>query len=190
MRLSIIIPYYNTYEYTTKLLQNLTSQLRDNMEILIIDDGCVELRLDEYKSDNVKIWHTTENSGNASRPRNIGLDYAKGEYIAFIDSDDNVSDDYIEQILKAMEKNTDIIYLSWEYPGYQAIMKTKPKDWNCSVWCRVYKKSLIGNVRFREDLRIAEDCNFNIRLHPKTSCCIEKIIYFYNSGREGSLTNG
>ena len=189
MTLSIIIPYYKTYDLTVKLLDTLIPQLTDEVEVLIIDDGCVELRLDEYKSDNVRIWHTVENSGNASTPRNIGLDYAKGKYIAFIDSDDMIKENYVKKVLSAIKQDKDIIYLSWEYPGYQAIMTVKPQGWNCAVWCRVYKRSLIGDVRFR-DMKIAEDYDFNNRLKPKSSCCIKEIIYFYNSRREGSLTNG
>jgi glycosyltransferase involved in cell wall biosynthesis len=190
MKLSIIIPYYKTYELTKNLLETLIPQLTKEIEVLIIDDGCNELRLDEFKKTNIKILHKKENSGNASVPRNIGLDMAIGEYITFIDSDDMISNNYIEKILQAIKLNKDIIYLSWEYPGHKQIMTIKPPTWNCSVWCRVYKKELIGKTRFREDLKIAEDWDFNQKITPKTSCCIKDIIYYYNSGREGSLTNG
>ena len=96
MRLSIITPYYNTLEYTKKLAEMLEPQLTDDIEWIIIDDGCNEKELDKLKA---KVIHLEKNSGGASRPRNIGLDNACGEYIAFIDSDDMVSNDYIECIL-------------------------------------------------------------------------------------------
>ena len=189
-KLSIIIPYYNTYEYTRNLLVMLKSQLTTEVEILVIDDGCNEKELDRFKRDEIKIVHLDKNSGGASRPRNIGLDLAKGEYITFIDSDDMVSDDYIQKILKAIEKKPDIIFLSWQSKVQKVIMNMQPPRWNCAVWCRVYKRDIIGNIRFDESLRIAEDWKFNEQIKFKTKECIKDIIYYYNNGRKGSLLNG
>lgn len=184
MRLSIIIPYYNTYEYTEKLLEVLIPQLTKEVEVIIIDDGCKEERLDKYESSNIHIRHLLNNSGGASVPRNIGLAGATGEYITFIDSDDMVSNDYIERIFKAM--GSDIIFLSWSSDEVSVKMDLHPPKWNCSVWCRVYKREIIGNTRFPEDLKIAEDYVFNQNIKYKTSNVIKKYVYFYNI-REGSI---
>ena len=190
MKLSIIIPYYNTIEYTRDLLVILNKQIRDDIEIIIVDDGCDEKELDKFGNDNIKIVHLKENSGGASKPRNIGLDLAVGEYIAFIDSDDLVTDDYILKIMKKIEKKPDIIFLSWCSKEQEFIMQIKPPRWNCAVWCRVYKRDIIGNIRFDENLRIAEDWKFNEMIKYKTSLCVKDIIYYYNNGRKGSLING
>lgn len=183
MLLSIITPYYNTLKYTKELAQILEPQLNDKVEWIIIDDGCNEKELDSFKA---KVIHLPTNSGNASIPRNVGLDKAKGEYIAFIDSDDLVSFDYIEEILKHLQY--DIIFLSWRGHKYNITIYDKPPKWNCSVWCRVYKKDIIGKTRFREDLKIAEDWVFNQEINYKTSHAITNQIYFYNNTRKGSLT--
>jgi len=185
MDLSIIIPYYNTYEETKKLLEILVPQLNDKVEVIIVDDGCNEYRLDEF---NVKVIHLKENSGNASRPRNVGLDNAKGNYIGFIDSDDMITPDYIRTILKHLK--TDIIFLSWKGTKHNVVIYGNPPKWNCSVWCRVYKREIIGDTRFREDLKLAEGWEFNTHIKYETSCAIQKQIYFYNAGRKGSLTTG
>lgn len=190
MKLSLIIPYYDTLEYTKKLMEVLIPQLNDEVEVLIIDDGCHEEELDQYISKNIRVLHKAVNSGNASSPRNLGLIEAKGEYIAFIDSDDMVTNDYIERIMNAISNKSDIIFLSWKSVKQKIIMTTKPPQWNCSVWCRVYKREIIGNTRFDENLRIAEDWKFNQAIKYKTSVCIRKPIYLYNWGRKGSLTNG
>ena len=181
MRLSIITPYYNTLEYTLRLAERLQPQLTDNVEWIIVDDGCNEKALDNLKA---KVIHLSSNSGGASRPRNVGLDVAKGDYIAFIDSDDIVRRDYIEKVLKSL--NTDIIYISWKSQVHNIIIDKEPPQWNCAVWCRIYKKEIIGNVRFRDDLRIAEDYDFNKRIHPQSTGVIRNQIYYYNI-REGSL---
>ena len=186
VKLSIIIPYYKTKEYTIELLDQLKEQITNEVEVLVIDDGTDDM-LPYIK--NTTIYRLEKNSGNASRPRNVGLDNAKGEYITFIDSDDYVSNNYISEILKAIEKRPDIIFLSWKSKVQEIIMQTRPPRWNCAVWCRVYKRDIIGNIRFDETLRIAEDWKFNQEVKYKTSKCIRNIIYFYNNGREGSLTN-
>lgn len=192
MKLSIIIPYYNTWIETKKLLETLIPQLTDEIEVILIDDGCGELMLDyaTEEHNNITVIHSMPNSGVAGKPRNVGLDNAKGEYIAFIDSDDNVTDDYIKRITEAMSTKPDIIFLSWKSVKQKIIMTTKPPQWNCSVWCRVYKKEIIGNTRFDETLKKAEDWKFNQAIKYKTSVCIRKPIYLYNWGRKGSLTNG
>lgn len=185
MKLSIIIPYYNTYEETVKLLDVLIPQLTEETEVIIVDDGCNEKRLEKYP---IKVIHLKENSGGASKPRNIGIDNAKGEYITFIDSDDMISEDYIKLIL--INLKTDIMFLSWQSTRQIVIMRNKPPAWNCAVWCRVYRKSIIGNIRFDENLKIAEDWKFNEQIKYNTYSSIKKIIYYYNSDRKGSLTNG
>ena len=184
--LTIIIPYYNTLSYTEKLMNVLLPQINDKVEIIIIDDGCNEEKLDKY---GVNVIHLPKNSGNASKPRNVGLDNAKGKYIAFIDSDDMVSEDYVRTILKHTKEDTDVIYISWKAQRLNVVMNNEPPHWNCSIWCRVYKKDIIGDVRFDPSLDIAEDWKFVHSLEPKTSIPIKKTLYYYNSGREGSLFN-
>lgn len=185
IQLSIIIPYYNTLKYTKRLFKELEPQLNEQVEVIIVDDGCNEKELDKL---NAKVIHLPTNSNGASKPRNVGLDIATGEYIAFIDSDDMISDDYIEKIFKAF--GSDIIFLSWKSKRHDVKMITHPPKWNCSVWCRVFKKEIIGDVRFDENLRLAEDWVFINNIRFNTANYIRKTIYFYNCGRIGSITTG
>lgn len=181
MQLSIITPYYNTLEYIKKLRDVLEPQLTDEVEWIIVDDGCNEKELDSFKA---KVIHLPTNSGGAGKPRNVGLDNAKGKYIAFIDSDDLVSDDYIQEVLKNLK--TDIIFISWKSKVHDIHIEYNPPYWNCAVWCRIYRKRIIGNIRFREDMKIAEDWVFNQQIKYRTSRAITKQIYYYTI-REGSL---
>ena len=187
MKLSIITPYYKTLDETKRLAEVLTPQLTEDTEWIIIDDGTDEKELDKLKA---RVIHLKENSGAAGKPRNIGLDNATGDYIAFIDSDDLVSDDYIENILKAIKGIPDVVYLGWESrTGNMRVIGRLPK-WNCAVWCRVYKKETIGYARFDEKLKLAEDWVFNESISYNSACYVRKIVYYYNNKREGSLTNG
>lgn len=185
-KLSIIIPYYKTLEYTKKLFETLTPQLNDNVEVILIDDGCNEKELDNLKA---KVIHLDKPSGNASKPRNIGLDNATGEYIVFIDSDDNISDDYIETILNKTKEEWDYCFISWDYSKGKVIIENEPPIWNTCVWNCVYKKKLIENSRFDLNKNIGEDEDFNKRVRKGIKANITKILYHYTIGRNDSLTN-
>ena len=184
INLSIIIPYYNALKYIQELYKVLEPQITEDIEVIIVDDGCQEKELDKL---NAKIIHLEKNSGGASKPRNIGLQEAKGRYIAFIDADDMITPDYIYHIKSKISRNPDIIYISWKSSQHNIVIDKKPPNWNCAVWCRVYKREIIGDIRFREDLKIAEDWEFNKRIKPRTSKVIKNQIYIYNI-RIGSLT--
>lgn len=177
--ISIIIPTYNRNESLIRLLQVLQPQITNEVEVIVVDDHSDRpLKLDF--PNWLKYITLEENSGGASVPRNIGLDNAKGKYIAFIDSDDLVSDDYIETILNKVKENWDYCYISWKTSANTIIIKDNPPNWNCCVWNCIYKKEIIGNERFNPNLRIAEDYDFNIRVRKGKKANIEKVLYYYN----------
>jgi glycosyltransferase involved in cell wall biosynthesis len=185
--ISVIIPTYNRNEKLLKLLQCLQNQMQDNVEVIVIDDHSDnELKLDFPKW--LKYIRLEENSGGASIPRNIGLDNAKGKYIAFIDSDDLVSDNYIQTILHKTKEEWDYCYISWKGKTNTIIIENEPPKWNCCVWNCIYKRDLIGNERFKPELKIAEDYDFNNRVRKGKRANITKIIYYYNEDTPNSLT--
>lgn len=182
--LSIIIPTYNRNEYIVKLLDKLQSQIQNNVEVIVVDDHS-DIPL---KKSWFKYIYLDENSGGASIPRNKGLDIAKGKYIAFIDSDDLVSDDYIETILEKTKEDWDFCYISWQGKSNKIIIKDTAPAWNCCVWNSVYKKDLIGDKRFDPKLKMAEDYDFNIKVRNGKKANITKILYYYNEDTPNSLT--
>ena len=90
MKLSIIIPAYNAEPYIDKLIERLEPQISKDIEVIVVDDGSKK----PYKGPKWAKVIRQENGG-ASAARNTGLDKAKGDYIAFIDADDLVTEDYI-----------------------------------------------------------------------------------------------
>jgi glycosyltransferase involved in cell wall biosynthesis len=182
MKLSIIIPVYNTTELTKKLLDKLRPQLTKECELIVVDDGSTE-----DTSILGDIYH--KKNGGVSSARNYGLDKASGKYIVFIDSDDMISDDYIESILSI--DDFDYCYFGWKSNGHikgEFLIPNEPPTWNTCVWNCIYKKELIGNNRFDETKQIAEDEDFNKRVRKGKRKNINKILYDYNSSREDSLT--
>lgn len=191
--LSIIIPAYNADDYLSKLLECLDKQITKGVEVIIVDDGSKVPVETDYKWAQV----IRQENGGASAARNTGLDNAKGEYIAFIDADDLVADNYIDMIKAKIAEKCDYIYLSWKTigHGWQATVILRkiddvfPPD-NLCVWNRVYKRSMIGNIRFNTTKLIAEDAEF-IRLVETDGYkkgIISEPIYLYRSDTPNSLS--
>lgn len=195
-KLSIIIPYYNTYELTRKLLVQLISQINTpQVEVILVDDGCNEKKFDEYLSwlrtmdfsydSFAKIIH--KENGGVSSARNVGIDLAKGKYIAFIDSDDMVMPYYVETLLKLIEtKDEDIIYFNWLDINTNDVVRFPS---NPAVWKAIYKREIAP--KFDETLKAREDYFFNEELDGAnhTKYYYDKVLYLYNSGREDGLTS-
>ena len=104
--ISFIIPVYNVEKYLAQCIESVLVQSHDNIEIILVDDGSTDKSgeiCDNFsKTDNrVRVIHQ-ENRG-ASAARNAGLGIAKGNYIAFIDSDDYVSPSMAEKLLDAID---------------------------------------------------------------------------------------
>lgn len=184
MKLSIIIPYYETYDSTRQLIKSLIAQTNDDVEVILVDDGCQEHRFNIFDGINgINVIH--QENGGVSKARNTGIRRARGKYIAFIDSDDIVTMDYVEQLLKVIkEHNEDVIIFNWLDLTNNEI-NIHPH--NCAVWKAIYKKKILP--RFDETLRVREDYFFQKELEKKNPSIYyyNRVLYMYNSGREGSL---
>ena len=107
--ISVIIPVYKVEKYLPKCLDSVLNQSYSNLEIILVDDGspdnCGEI-CDEYakQDERFKVIHCEKNGG-ASAARNKGLEIATGDYIAFIDSDDYVTEKYLRTLVKDLENN-------------------------------------------------------------------------------------
>jgi len=102
---SIIIPVYNAEKYLDESICSAINQTWKNIEIIIVDDGSADQSLNialKYQAENIKVFHQ-ENKG-ASAARNEGLSEANGDYIQFLDADDLLSADKIEEQVKALEE--------------------------------------------------------------------------------------
>lgn len=187
VKLSIIIPYYETYDLTLNLLQELLIQKTESVEIILIDDYC---KNEFYDINNcIKIIEHEKNMGVA-KSRNEGIELAKGKYIAFIDCDDMITMDYVETLLKAINTyDTDIINFNWLDITTNDVYR---KADNYAPWKAIYKKETMQ--RFREDKQYGEeDVDFQLEINRKirnksyTISYLDRVLYIYNSNREGSL---
>jgi len=104
---SIILPTYNRGHLITETMQSVVDQSYSNWELIIVDDGSTDqtkYRIEEFNDARIQ-YHVIEHSGVIGKVRNCGMNYAKGGYIAFLDSDDLWQSDKLEYQLSLLEEN-------------------------------------------------------------------------------------
>lgn len=193
-KLSIIIPAYNAEPYIEHLINRLKPQIKDEVEVLVVDDGSRFPYLQPYPWVQVI---RQDNKGLAGA-RNTGIENTDGEYIHFIDADDLVPDNYVEYILDLLSRDKpDFVELSWKsfdepHGGVKFDFKLKPGDSlpNPSACTRIYKRSFLGKMRFNEKKDTAEDEDLFRRMDfskGRKSVATE-YMYFYRTSTPNSLS--
>jgi len=189
---SIVSPVYNSAEFLHETIQSVLDQTYQNWELILVDDGSTDESarvIDEYvKDDNRISYYYKENGGQASA-RNVGIQKAKGEYISFLDSDDILLKNKLEdQLQELAEFQPDFLYGAgyFYYPDREE--KLEKYDWiyghmtgmeffhilyhSCSVNTNtvIVKKSLLDEVGFfneNELMRGLEDWDLWMRIAKK-----------------------
>ncbi len=169
---SVIIPVYKVEKELKRCVESVLNQTYKNLEIFLVDDGspddCPQI-CDEYSKIDHRIRVIHKENGGLSDARNAGLDIAKGEYIAFVDSDDWVESDYIENLYtNAVKEEADISIIGftmvWDggktrrfsndkeyyvFDREQAVRELLKQDkFYCMVWQKLYKKYIFKDIRF------------------------------------------
>ena len=190
-KVSIIIPVYNVEKYLKKCLDSVVKQTYKNIEIIIIDDGSNDGSSEickKYLNDERIIYKKTINSG-VSNARNLGIKISTGDYITFIDSDDWILENYIQElVIEITQQKGDIIFSNCfdvkdgkkqlnktieEKTSSQGIEKIfndyfLKKRHAYSIWGKLYQKEIVKNIKFR-NLKYGEDTLFLFELINKST---------------------
>lgn len=205
-KVSIIVPFYNVEGYIEKCLETLVNQTLEEIEIILVNDGSkdrsVEIVKKFLKQYPEKIMYLAKENGGLSDARNFGIKYAKGEYIAFLDSDDYVEKDMYKNMYElAKKENSDIVECDfyWEYPNKKKIDTAKQYNGKKEMlekirvvaWNKLIKREILEktNVQFPKGYRY-EDVEFTYKLIPfleKVSFCKQPLIHYVQ--RDGSISN-
>lgn len=207
MDISVIIPIYNVEKYLKRCIDSVLRQEKVSMEIILINDGSTDSSgsiCEEYvvKHSNIKCTHI-KNSG-PSTAKNVGYDMATGNYVAFIDSDDEIKPDMFHTMLVSGYKyNADIVccnYIQVDEEGNfshtehtnqeyvltqdEALKAILIKDKIYSqCWTKIYKRETMDlhHVRNIDGLKTEEDFIYNIQAFAcsKTVCIVDKPLYIY-----------
>lgn len=185
IKISVIVPVYNAERFLEKCIRSIMASTLKEIEIICVNDGSKDKSIDILrnleKEDNRIIVIDKENEG-ASKARNIGIDMAKGEYIAFVDSDDFIDDSmYVCMYDIAYKNNSDIVICGASRldENYNLRKTFLPKEHKKNLeyierfggtlfnspWNKLYKNSIIknNNVSFPTDTHMGEDMVFNVK---------------------------
>lgn len=209
---SLIIPVYNTAGYLEECLDSAAFQEYENLEIITVDDGSTDGSgqiLERYgaKDSRFRVIHTGNRGLSAAR--NTALDAARGEYIAFLDSDDRMERDAIGTLVRALQQvGADIAacraYHDWineteisRYPSGFAVFGReeaclellRERFLRNGVWNKLYKAEVFEEIRF-PDGRVFEDIATTYRLMDKAEkvVCIPDVLFHYRM-RKGSISH-
>lgn len=189
--LGIAIHYYCNSIEAEKAFKDfmgidLIYQVNDNVLVYIYEDGQISPWIEEYKDiDNIVIEQCIINKG-ISYARNKCLEYLKDkvDYILFIDSDDIISSNYIEEMCKACKsKKYDIVESTFIRHGVKHIYNDN--EVRTCVAGSAFKTDMLGDLRFDLNLQVGEDTKFfkelvDLSKHKKYYC--KDAIYYYNYG--------
>ena len=112
---SVIIPVYNTESYIGVCLESLVKQTYTNFEVLMIDDGSTDNSgriCQEYTESDSRFHYYRKENGGVSSARNLGIEYSRGDYLTFVDSDDWVKEDYLEVLYSALVSESASVSIS------------------------------------------------------------------------------
>lgn len=206
---SIIVPVYNVEKYLKKCLDSIIKQSYRNIEIICVNDGSTDSSLkicEEYQEQDSRIIIITQKNQGLSAARNTGIKNSKGEFIAFIDSDDWVDPQFIELLLKACKDNNILlsfcgVYLYYgekkfikvndvpQIPDSKLLPNKFTDEYQNTAWRKLYHKSLFEKVSFPVGL-LHEDIGFwfGIMSNYKKIATINKPLYFYRKNNLQSIT--
>ena len=173
--ISIIVPIYNAERYLEACLDSLLSQSEKELQILLVDDGSTDGSLaiaKEYaaKDTRVEVFH--QSNAGQSAARNVGLQHVKGEFIAFVDADDKIAENWCERHLEAIE-GADYIqsgYLRVEDGQTLEPQLPKHRYQFTSPCMRLYRREAIQDLRFEKGM-IYEDVVWSVNLWLSGARC-------------------
>ena len=195
---SCIIPVYNTEKYLPRCIESVLAQTFVDWEMLLIDDGSTDASgsiCDEYaaKDERIRVFH--KENGGISSARNVGLNYAQGEWIFFVDSDDSLPKTSLESLLsRSSDANIIAGGFFFVFGGDKIVETLKepkfisrdldrkiPTAYMATVWGKLFKRKICP--MFDERVRFAEDTLFILSCVRETDRIklVDDTVYTYNN---------
>lgn len=207
VKVSIVVPIYNTELYLRKCIDSLVNQTFKDIEIILVNDGSTdgsEKIIKEYSKlyDNIKVF--TKKNGGLSDARNYGIKKSSGDYIAFVDSDDYVRKNMIEELYnEALNRDLDVVvcdtYNVYQENDKETIIKIDSNknysDDNVKNYLisppmaciRLFNRNIFNNLKFKENIYY-EDLELCLKVVNITKKIgfVDKALYYYLQ-REDSI---
>jgi len=205
--ISIVLPVYNSENTLKRCIDSILSQTYTQYELIIVNDGSADLSqtiINGYAEADDRVIAVSKENGGVSSARNVGLEKASGEYICFVDSDDYVAPAYLEELNNCINSHdTDLaiclISRSKDLESnnitcfedknllIQSIVNNE--EHNAGPYNKLFKRDLIGGLRFAEDIYLGEDTLFCVEYAKKcrNAVRINKVLYYYEIPTSSAL---
>lgn len=217
---SIIVPIYKAERYLNSCVESILKQTNDDFELILVNDGspdrCLQI-CDEYDVKDKRVTVIHKKNGGVSSARNAGINIAKGEYVIFVDSDDQVAPNMLSIFESSINQNRDLDYLvsglSMRTYNNETLVDTinyemKSRIYNLKTLfealnieyplicisgpcSKLYRKSILNkyDIRFDEEMTLGEDGYFNLCYleHCNKIVALSNICYFYLRRNKESL---
>lgn len=175
-KISVIVPIYKVEPYLRKCVDSILAQTYQNLEVILVDDGSPDncgAICEEYAEQDTRIKVIHKQNSGLSGARNAGLDYASGEYITFVDSDDWIDPHHFSALYSSLQEGADIAVsdirrvnsnhdlictFCFQQKGdivYESVFGY--------VWNKLYRRSVVEHARF--SINYIEDVIFNLQIH-------------------------
>lgn len=175
-KLSILIPAYNVERWLPRCLNSILSQVEDDIEIVIVDDGSTDTTLqcaNEFaeKWNDIRVF--SKHNEGVGAARNYLLDKACGEFIWFVDSDDYIAESALQHILSELNSTIDLLSVSYN-GGVFTPFEGNATEYiqkgyiNGYLWTKIIRRSVIedAHIRFDPQRYSQEDWFFLMQVYP------------------------
>jgi len=190
-RVSIIVPTYNSEKFIKRAIDSILNQTFQDFEIIIIDDASMDKTVEIVKNycekdKRIKLFQLNENSGGPAKPFNVGIKNSSGEFVAFLESDDEWLSKKLEKQIEIFEKFSNVGLVScWAYRVFEDGSKKFFKNYNgilskdkwCLFWTKggiispstiIVNRKIFDNVGvFDEKIKASTDLDFYMRVIKK-----------------------
>lgn len=213
---SVIIPVYNTDCYLQRCLDSVCGQTYRNLEIIVVDDGSKDnssMIIDSYAQKDERVIAVHQRNKGQAAARNRAFLISRGAFIVYIDSDDYISDNYIELLLRfAIAEEGDIVQcqmkkVAGESPTKKADIITQKnirtytaeealeefcyqRNFYAGPWCKIIRRELLDDIFFPENTGY-EDMAVIFRLLGKAKkiVLLPQVMYYYRQHSESTMHN-
>lgn len=212
--ISVIVPVYKVEAYLERCVESLLRQTYEHLEIILVDDGspdgCPAI-CDAYEARDGRIRVIHQENAGLSGARNAGLSIARGEYVAFVDSDDYVAPDYIKTLYELLvESEADISQCRFAYVSGEALKSEKSRSYKVYrgeslmeqlygpeeeatyfvvAWNKLYRRELFAKIRYSEGRIHEDEATTYLLFHQgKKLAFTDRVLYGYFTENTGSIT--
>ena len=210
---TIIVPVYNAEKYLSRCIDSIIAQTFTNFECILIDDGSSDRSLDickQYRLLDERIVLIHQDNSGISASRNKGLKIARGKYVCFVDSDDNIKNNMYEKLVASINNsNADVVccgyiendkecslcsedFMFSNISSIEIIHYLEMQQAFGIIWNKLYRKTCLDEytIRFHVPVKLGEDMLFNLQYfrYVKTVYVSADNLYYYLHDNQSPVT--